>query len=107
LFGARYYDPSVGRWTQQDPSGQEANAYAYVGGDPVNFVDPDGHLGIRSLLPSARYLKCVIGGALQLCGNGEAACCEFRKVPVIGTYLYIQCLYEHCSVAALICIAEC
>lgn len=41
-FGARYYDPSVGRWTQQDPSGQDANAYAYVGGDPVNFVDPSG-----------------------------------------------------------------
>jgi RHS repeat-associated protein len=41
-FGARYYDPSVGRWTQQDPSGQDANPYMYVGGDPVNLVDPEG-----------------------------------------------------------------
>jgi RHS repeat-associated protein len=41
-FGARYYDPSIGRWTQQDPSGQDANPYAYVGGDPINSVDPTG-----------------------------------------------------------------
>jgi uncharacterized protein RhaS with RHS repeats len=41
-MGARYYQPELGRWTQQDPSGQDANAYAYVGGNPVNFVDPSG-----------------------------------------------------------------
>lgn len=42
LFGTRYYDASVGRWTQQDPSGMDANPYAYVDGDPVNMVDPTG-----------------------------------------------------------------
>ncbi len=41
-MGARYYQPELGRWTQPDPSGQEANAYLYVGGNPVNFVDPSG-----------------------------------------------------------------
>jgi RHS repeat-associated protein len=41
-MGARYYDPQLGRWTQADPSGQDANAYLYVGGNPVNFVDPSG-----------------------------------------------------------------
>jgi hypothetical protein len=42
MFGTRYYDASVGRWTQQDPSGMDANLYAYVGGDPMNSVDPTG-----------------------------------------------------------------
>jgi uncharacterized protein RhaS with RHS repeats len=48
MFGTRYYDPSVGRWTQQDAVAGSisdpttVNWYAYVGGDPVNFVDPDG-----------------------------------------------------------------
>jgi uncharacterized protein RhaS with RHS repeats len=41
-FGARYYDPAIGQWTQHDPSGQDANAYAYADGDPINRVDPSG-----------------------------------------------------------------
>ncbi len=41
-MGARYYQPELGRWTQQDPSGLDANAYAYVGGNPVNLIDPAG-----------------------------------------------------------------
>jgi RHS repeat-associated protein len=41
-MGARYYQPELGRWTQRDPSGLDGNAYAYVAGNPVNFVDPTG-----------------------------------------------------------------
>ena len=44
-FGARDYDAESGRWTAKDPvgfGGGDANLYAYVGGDPVNLVDPDG-----------------------------------------------------------------
>lgn len=47
-FGARDYDPVVGRWTAKDPSGfggGEANLYGYVGGDPVNIVDFIGRAG--------------------------------------------------------------
>ncbi len=44
-FGARDYDAEVGRWTTKDPigfAGGDTNLYAYVGGDPVNFVDITG-----------------------------------------------------------------
>ncbi|ROP44393.1 RHS repeat-associated protein [Rathayibacter sp. PhB185] len=40
--GARYYDPSLGRFTQVDPSGQESNPYLYSGADPINRSDPSG-----------------------------------------------------------------
>ncbi|MFD3514743.1 RHS repeat-associated core domain-containing protein [Streptomyces sp. NPDC058657] len=43
-FGARYYDPQLGRFTQNDPSGQEKNPYLYAEGDPLNRIDPDGLL---------------------------------------------------------------
>lgn len=44
-FGARDYDPEVGRWTSKDPIGFRAadtSLYEYVYGDPVNFIDPPG-----------------------------------------------------------------
>lgn len=41
-LGARYYDPSLGRFTQTDPSGQEANPYAYASCNPINASDPTG-----------------------------------------------------------------
>ena len=41
---ARYYDPEVGRFTNKDPIGLSGglNLYAYVGNNPVKFVDPIG-----------------------------------------------------------------
>lgn len=44
-FGARDYDPEVGRWTSKDPilfGGGDINLYGYVFNDPVNFIDDNG-----------------------------------------------------------------
>jgi len=38
-MGERYYDPGVGRFTQEDPA---SGGYLYVDGNPVNFVDASG-----------------------------------------------------------------
>ncbi|MDV2980070.1 UNVERIFIED_CONTAM: RHS repeat-associated core domain-containing protein, partial [Actinomycetes bacterium ARC8] len=43
-FGARYYNPSRGRFTQPDPSGQEQNRYLYAAADPISNTDPSGLL---------------------------------------------------------------
>ena len=61
-FGVRYYSPSLGRWTQQDPVGgslgdlNSANRFVYAGDDPVNQVDPSG--------------KDAVACATALLGNG-------------------------------------
>jgi RHS repeat-associated protein len=47
-FGTRYYNPSLGRWTQQDPVGgslgnpDTLNRYVYASDDSVNETDPSG-----------------------------------------------------------------
>jgi len=44
-FGARDYDPRVGRWTVKDPigfGGGDTGLYAYVNGNPLRWTDPLG-----------------------------------------------------------------
>ncbi len=41
-YGARYYDPQLGRWQQVDMADEFHSPYVYVGNNPVMFIDPDG-----------------------------------------------------------------
>ena len=47
-YGARYYDPYIGRFTQRDPAGDGVNWYAYTENNPLRFVDPTGLRGVNA-----------------------------------------------------------
>ncbi len=47
-FGAREYDPRIGRWLARDPIGLVggANSYSYAASDPVNAFDASGEIAV-------------------------------------------------------------
>jgi RHS repeat-associated protein len=57
-IGARWYDPSIGRWISADTdlggiaNPVERNRYLYCDGDPVDDTDPSGHAPSRSRHPN-------------------------------------------------------
>ena len=70
-FGARDYDPAVGRWTTKDPvgfAGGSANLYNYVDNQPVNQTDSYGlYNPVKGLAALLNYAN-----ALRLWGTGAA-----------------------------------
>jgi RHS repeat-associated protein len=45
FYRARYYDPTIGRFTKEDPirfGGGDPNFYSYVSQSPINFADASG-----------------------------------------------------------------
>ena len=64
LVGCRFYDAQVGRFITRDTYLDQA-PYAYCDGDPVNGVDPTGHLnwtriGINILLIGCVFVACAL-----------------------------------------------
>lgn len=67
---SRYYDPELGRFISADDFSyidaiekSSINAYAYCANNPVNFIDPSGHVG-EALLPVIFYLSMFCTGLI-------------------------------------------
>jgi uncharacterized protein RhaS with RHS repeats len=76
------YDPTIGRFLSEDPSGFDGgdpNLYRYVGNDPVNHTDPNGLFQagkVRAKLSNSRYRPI---SPFNLLGKGSLSCSPFKK----------------------------
>lgn len=71
-FGARDYDPRIGRWTAKDPilfEGGQANLYVYAHNDPMSYVDPEGEIAWFVVIGAA----LLLGSDAVLTDPGEIA----------------------------------
>lgn len=66
----RYFDPSTGRFTQEDPIGVAGglNLYGFGGGDAINFADPFG------LSPDTAFADDNARQAVHQCVRESAEC---------------------------------
>jgi len=73
-YGFRYYHPGLGRWIGKDPMGEVGglNLYGYVGGDPINWMDPYGLWTWRGVMEgTADWLVAQRNETKEL-ANGQA-----------------------------------
>jgi RHS repeat-associated protein len=85
-FGARDYDPAIGRWTAKDPSGFAGgtNLYAYADNDPVNLVDLTGENPVFFILAGA--MRGIAGDLLfQMAVQGKSwGCLDGQELAMAG-----------------------
>ena len=78
-MGERYYDPQSGRFLSPDSVGCPSclDLYAYAGGDPINYMDPNG----RFASPVYQTVKPVLIGAFQPFNGLNQAIQGFNSFP--------------------------
>ncbi|ACV63633.1 YD repeat protein [Desulfofarcimen acetoxidans DSM 771] len=90
-YGARYYPPWLGRWINPDPAGTAdgLNLYAFVKGNPIKFIDPNGKEG-------SPWLSLLYGGlttlAVGLIGGAAVGTGNYSS-PVVGALAGLAGMY--------------
>mgnify|MGYP001051717102 CR=1 FL=1 len=97
-FGARYYDPWLGRFLTPDPLGKfepkdpkTINPYIYCSNNPLRYVDPDGRqaLDVIDIVNVMTNLQILKWSAQQRVSHAFNTARNYgRKAPLPRDFLY-------------------
>lgn len=110
-YGQRFYQRSIGRWTQQDNlehlgDPTQGNRYVYVGGDPINNTDPTG---LWTAADSINTGFAAIGATASIAG---IAGISTATVLTTGAFVMprsavsVSCVYRRCCMGCWMRISE-
>jgi RHS repeat-associated protein len=97
-LGVRYYDSTIGRFTQRDPIAHLSSMYSYTDGRPMTSIDPSGKVVLQigiGLVVAAIVLDVKCAANAFLVGN------EYRESPnnAIGRVNHFM---AHCMASCLV-----
>ncbi len=115
-LGVRYYDPSIGRFTQLDPAKDGINWYAYADGNPMGYVDDWGEFSwggfwrktkgwFRDSWDMWKYL--LDDDVVRMRRPGESAQdCYDRCMCQYGWGFINSCMGYGCNSVGFFCVAK-
>jgi RHS repeat-associated protein len=85
FYRLRYYGPAIGRFLSEDPLWSPQTAFAYVGNNPMNYVDPFGLARVKVCLNTMKLVLSDNKGNVLFCPDIQAVGCEVSPTP-LGKY---------------------
>ena len=99
-YGARYYDPSIGRFITEDTypgelaNPQSQNLYLYVVNNPLRYIDPTGNMaeGVAQLEPifDLSKLTAIFSGIGKTLSSLGSTLISVPTITVTGVFSFSQ-----------------
>jgi RHS repeat-associated protein len=88
-FGARFYDPEVGRFTTMDPAMDGLNYYTYANNNPIKNIDPNGLWVQNDMGNWVAQRGDTLWGLAQVVYN-DGSKCKYGKLSYSGDPTTLQ-----------------